>query len=192
MSFYQGGAAGRSRGPTARSIETYQPGAVALGTAAAVLAATASAAGSTVTTGITNPDVPRNVTATPGGTTGNVLAVSVVVNGTDINGTTIAETLPAFTAGAATAVTGVKAFKTITSIVLPTTGASTTISVGRGAKIGLPYPLGRNTVIAAYLSGVKEATAPTVATHATDPAQTTATLNSALNGTAVILDFYEP
>src|SRR6185312_17337342 len=113
-------------------------GTPALGTSTAVLAATSSAAGSTVTAGITNPDSPRNVTATPGGTTANVLAVQVVVNGTDIFGQPLTETLPAFTAGAATAVTGSKAFATITSIVIPTVGAATTVAVGLGSKLGLP------------------------------------------------------
>jgi hypothetical protein len=45
--------------------------------------------------------------------------------------------------------------------------------------------MSRNTVLAAYLGGVKEATAPTVTTHATDRSKTLVQLNSALNGTAV-------
>jgi hypothetical protein len=189
---YAGGAAGRSRGPTARAIETYQPGNVALGTATAVHAAVAdTGAQQVVTTAITNPDVPRAIVATPGGTTANVTAVSCIVAGTDINGTAITETLPAFSAGAATAVTSIRAFKTVTSITQPAIGTSVTVSYGTSPKLGMPYPMSRNTVIAAYLGGTKETTAPTVTTHATDPARTLVQLNSALAGTAVVVDFYE-
>lgn len=189
---YASGPSGRSRGPTARAIETYQPGNVALGTATAVHAAVAdTGAPNVVTTGITNPDVPRAIVATPGGTTANVTAVSVIVAGTDINGTAITETLPAFSAGAATAVTSIRAFKTVTSITFPANGASVTTAIGTSPKLGMPYPMSRNTVIAAYLGGVKEATPPTLTTHATDPARTLIQLNSALNASAVIVDFYE-
>jgi hypothetical protein len=187
---YLNGPAGRNRESGARALQTYSAGSPALGTATAIHAAVATAAASTVTTGITNPDAPRNLTATPGGTTANVLAVSVVVNGTDITGKAISETLPAFSAGASTAVTGVKAFKTVTSIVFPIVGAATTVSIGTGAKLGLPVPLSRNRIFNAYLGGVKEATAPTLVTN-TDVAQTVVTLNSALNGTAVEVDYFE-
>lgn len=157
-----------------------------LGTSTAVLAATASVAASTVTAGITNPDVPRNVTATPGGTTANVLAVQVVVTGTNIEDLVITETLPAFTAGAGTAVTGVKAFKTVTSIALPITGAATTIAIGTGSKLGLIRRLLTNSVAYAVFGGTKEATAPTVVTSATLIEQNTAALNSALDGASLV------
>jgi hypothetical protein len=189
---YVNKVAGRNREKTARALHSYQPGVVALGTSTAVHAAvTDTGAPIVITTAITNPDVPRVLTATPGGTTANVTAVSCVVVGTDINGTVITETLPAFSAGASTAVTSVKAFATVTQITQPACGSAVTIAYGRGAKLGLPYLITRNTVRAAYLNGVLEATAPTVTTHATDVAQCLAQLNSALNGTAVIIDVYE-
>lgn len=187
---YLNGPAGRNREKTARALETFTAGSPALGTATAVLAATASAAASTVTTGITQPDVPRCLIATPGGTAANVLAVSVIINGKDINGTVISETLPAFTAGVLTAVTGVKAFKSVTSVVLPIVGAATTVAIGTSAAIGMPVPLSRNRIFNAYLGGVKEATAPTLVTNA-NVAQTVVTLASALNGTTVELDYFE-
>lgn len=162
----------------------------ALGTATAVHAAFAAAAPQVITTGITNPGVARNVTATPGGTTGNVLAVAVTVVGTNVYGEPLTEVLPAFTAGQATAVTGSKAFATVTSISVPAAGTAVTVSVGTGAKLGLPVKLSRNTVVAAYLANVKETTAPTVAFNATSHASNTVTLNSALNGSDVIVDYY--
>lgn len=187
---YLNGPAGRNRSVLARSIQSFAAGSPPLGTAADILAATASAAVSTVTTGITQPGGARNLVATPGGTAANVLAVSVVVNGTDINGAALSETLPAFTAGALTPVVGVKAFKAVTSVVLPIVGAATTVSIGRGAKLGMPYPMNRATVLNAWLGGVREATAPTVNTNAVT-ALTTVQLASALNGTAVVCDYYE-
>jgi hypothetical protein len=185
-------AAGRSRGKTARAIETYAPGVVALGTTTAVHAAvTDTGAQQVITTAITNPDVPRTIICTPGGTTGNVTAVSVIITGTDIKGDALTETLPAFSAGAATAKTSVNAFATVTSITQPAIGASVTVAYGTTAQLGLPHHLARNTVLAAYLGGVKEATAPTVTTHATDRSKTLVQLNSALNGTAVVIDYWE-
>jgi len=189
---YNSGIGGRNRDSTSRALHTYLlPTPAAAG--AAVLAATASAAASTVTTGLSPLDAPRNVVATPAGTAANVLAVSVVVTGTDINNTVITETLPAFTAGALTPAVGVKAFKSVTSVAIPVVGAATTVALGMGSKLGMPVPLARASgILAAYLGGVREATMPTLAPHATDPAQTTVTLASALNGTAVELVYFEP
>ena len=166
-------------------------GSPALGATNAVSASQASTAPIDQTTSITNPDVPRNITATAGGTGANVTAQQVVINGTDIEDQPLTETLPAFTAGSTGTVTGAKAFKTVTEIICPTIGASTTLAVGLGAKLGLPRRLpGRNTVLAAFLNAVKESTAPTVTADATNISGNTVSLNSALNGTAVTCDFY--
>jgi hypothetical protein len=192
MPQYFNKVAGRNREKTARGVHSYQPGVVALGTATAVHAAvTDTGAQQVITTAITNPDVPRTIVATPGGTTGNVTAVSCIITGTDITGAALTETLPAFSAGAATAKTSVNAFATVTSITQPAIGASVTVSYGTSAQLGLPYNLTRNTVLAAYLGGAKEATPPTITTHATSVSRTLAQLSSALNGTAVIVDAYE-
>jgi hypothetical protein len=153
--------------------------------AASATAVHAAVAPGTITTGITNPDVPRNVTATPVGTAGNVLAVQVAVTGTDINGNAQAETLPAFTAGALTAVVGSKAFKTVTKIVIPAAGTGITVSVGTGSKLGLPRRINHDSILNVSFNGVTEATRPTV-----NAANGTVTLNSALNGSAVIVDAY--
>ena len=158
----------------------------ALGTATAIHAALAdSGALQTVTTAITQPTCARNVTATPSGTTANVTAVQMIVNGTDLAGNVIQEILPAFTAGAATAVVGSKAFATVTSYLQPACGASVSISLGTGAKLGLQDLLPENSVLYAALAGVREATAPTVTVSSTVLSSNTMTLNSALNGTAV-------
>ncbi len=97
-----------------------------------------AAASVTVTTFLAQPDVARNIVVTPGGTTADVKAGNVIVNGTDIKGGLISETF-AFLANASTVVVGAKAFKTITSIVLPQEDSpyGATWDVGWGDKLGL-------------------------------------------------------
>lgn len=139
----------------------------------------------TTTANITNPPCPRNLVITPGGITTDVKAGNVTVIGTNIAGQVISEDF-AFAASATGATVGVKAFKTVTSIVIPTQGgAGATFAVAFGDKIGLPYKLTSNTVIHAVFGAVKETTAPTVAVDADELEKNTVTLNSALDGTAV-------
>lgn len=168
-------------------------GSPALGTTTAVHAAvTDTGVQQVVTTGITSPDVARNVTATAGGTAADIKAISVVVAGTDAEGTAITETLPAFTVNTAGTVVGAKAFATVTSITIPAhDGTGATTAIGTGAKLGIGHRLARNSVLAAYLAGVREATAPTVATSATALESNTAQLSTALDGTPVVIDYYE-
>lgn len=145
----------------------------------------------TITTGITSPDVPRVVTATAGGTAADVKAIQVVVTGTDMNNRALTETLPAFTVNTTGTVTGTKAFKTVTSITIPAhDGTGATTAIGTGPALGLPQTLDENSVQEAYLGGAKEGTAPTVTTSATVLASNTVTLNSTLNGTAVVVVYF--
>jgi len=173
-------------------VQSQSVGSPAASAAAAVHAAVAdNGAPQTVTTGITQPDVPRNITATAGGTAADVKAIQVTLNGIDIDDQAISEVLPAFTVNTAGIVTGSKAFKTIASIEIPAhDGTGATTAIGTGAKLGIAARLGRNTVLAAYLNGVKEGTEPTVGFDGTNISGNTATLNSTLNGSAVVLDFY--
>lgn len=163
--------------------------AVILGTNATVLADTAldSTNPTVVTVFAAQPDVARNLTVK--GNDGNVTG-NVVITGKNIAGEVITETIAL---NAANVVVGNKAFASVTSISLPKYAVANTerIRIGVGSKIGLPAKLSRNTVLAAYLAGVKEATAPTVVVSAAALESNTATLNSALNGTAVVLDYYE-
>lgn len=146
----------------------------------------------TITTGITIPDVPRCVTATAGGTATDIGAIQVTVNGTNAAGAAISEVLPAFTVDTAGTVTGSKAFATVTSIVIPAhDGLGATTAIGTSDKLGLGAHLARNTVLAAFLAGTKEGTAPTVAVSASALESNTVDLNSALNGGEVIVDYYQ-
>lgn len=164
-------------------------GSPALGTTNAVIGDTALANGATtvVTTGFTQPDVPRNLTVT-----GNAAAVAgnVVIVGTNQAGETITETIVA--AGTATVV-GNKAFATVTQVTFPAYVSAGTerIRVGTGAKLGLPFSNSRDGLIHAHLNGVREATRGTVTFSATARESNTLTLNSALNGTPVIVDYHE-
>lgn len=139
-----------------------------------------------VDTGITSPPCPRNVTATAGGTAGDIGAIQVTVRGTNYKDEDIEETLPAFTANSAGTVVGSKAFKTVTDFDLPAhDGTGATTSIGWGDKLGLPFKLARNTVEHAHLGNVREGTAPTVAVSSSAIESNTVDLNSALNGSAV-------
>lgn len=138
------------------------------------------------------PDVPRNITATSGGTAADIGAIQVTVTGVNVWGQAISETLPVFTANSATTVVGSKAFYRVTGVTIPAhDGTGATTSIGTGAKLGLPTTLSRNTVVAAYLNGVKEGTAPTVAFDSDEVEKNTVTLNSALDGSNVIVDYYK-
>jgi hypothetical protein len=111
----------------------------AMAASAAFISAPITASNSVVTTQalVPNPDIPRNVTITAGGTGASITAAAITVTGTNVEGAVITET---FTPTAATPglITGNKAFKTVTSISIPVqTGAGATYSVGVGSKLGI-------------------------------------------------------
>lgn len=90
-----------------------------------------------ISTFTAQPDFARNIILTPGGTTANVGAGTAVVSGLNIFGKAISEN---FTIGAtqSTAVTGNKAFKSVSSVTFPAaTGSGVTLSIGIGTKLGL-------------------------------------------------------
>lgn len=135
----------------------------------------------TITEGITSPAAPRNVKIKANAAT---VAGNVVITGTNYADQEITETI---VLNGDTEVQGNKAFKTVTSIELPveTNAGTDTVSVGFANKLGLPYKLSLNTVLAAYRDGVKEGTAPVVTVSDTAIESNTILLNSALNGTNV-------
>lgn len=136
------------------------------------------------TSGFTQPTCAKNVTATAGGTAGDIKAVQVVVEGLDIAGNVISETLPAFTVDTAGSVAGSKAFKTITKVTVPgMDGAGATVAIGFGEILGIPYKLPTNTCLLGSKGATKEGTAPTVAVNSSVLASNTIDFNSALDGT---------
>lgn len=147
---------------------------------------TAVVGGETYATFAAQPDFPRNLTVTPGGTTANVLAGSVVISGLDLRGGAISETF-AISATQSTATTGNKAFSKVLSVVFPAAGASTTWSVGIGTKLGLSHCMdfspwfdtGKGLVDGAALTGA------TVAVNSTAISGNTVIPNPAPNGSRV-------
>lgn len=141
-----------------------------------------------IITGITNPAVPRNITATAGGTATDIGAIQVTIEGTNYADEVITEILPAFTLDTAGTVVGSKAFKTITSITIPAhSGLGATTAIGFGEVLGIPYKLERNTVLAAYMNNTLESVDPTVLVDADNIENNTVDLNNALAGTQVDL-----
>lgn len=134
--------------------------------------------GSTFSSFASQPSHPRNVQIVASGVT----AANVTINGLDIRGNSISETLAL---NGTTAVAGNKAFKSITSIVLPTV-ASTTISVGTGVKFGLDRNLLEASVLDTYTDGVRDTTPAAVAASgsvaSTSICQNTVSFATAPNG----------
>lgn len=120
-------------------------------------------AGATTSTGFTNPDVPRNVVLFFAGTAADVGPATYVVTGTNVEGKVITEN---FTVAdnQAGAVTGNKAFKTVTSVRQPSAdGTGATFSVGYGTKIGLNHRLVPNqSVIVVVQDNAVDGSAPTI------------------------------
>lgn len=179
---------GRSR------IMSHSFGAPALGTTTAVHAAvTDNGAQQVVTTGITNPAVPRNLTVTAGGTAGDIKAIQVVIAGTNVWGQAITETMDAFTVDTAGTVVGNKAFATVTSITIPAhDGTGATTAVGTGAKLGLPTTFSRKSFVNFWRDDVNAETIAASTISSTAVESNTITTTTALNGSLVfVLDYYK-
>jgi len=117
---------------------TYTYKKVSNATANAVLATTnGSSSKQTITSNLTNPDVPRVLTITIGGS--GYSSDSIVINGTNVEGKPISDSL-AYTSNGL--VTGSLVFKRVTSVVIPSTsGASMTLTVGTSNELGLNHRL---------------------------------------------------
>ncbi len=143
-----------------------------------------------VTTGLNSPSLARNITATAGGTAGDVKAIQVIVVGLDIEGNAITETLPIFTVDTTGIVAGSKAFKKVTQVTIPAhDGTAATTAIGFGDILGLSRKLSRNSGEKGWLAETIEGTAPTFTVSAADIESNTVDLNSALNGTQVIVEY---
>lgn len=160
----------------------------AVATVAAVHAAITGSASVTtvVTTGFTNPDVPRNLAITPAGTTADVAAMSITVTGTNVEGKVITEDF-AFAANASTATVGNKAFKTVTSVSIPAQdGAGATFSIDTGSKLGIgmrniaSMPIKVLTRSAAGVEALEDAAASAFSTSAVE--SNTVTTTTAMDG----------
>jgi len=139
-----------------------------------------------ITEGLSAPFYPRNITATAGGVADDIKAIQVVIEGEDMAGNVISETLPAFTENTAGIVAGSKAFRHVSKVTIPAhDGNGATTAIGYGNLLGLPYKLQADTVIAALHNNYREANPPTVATSTSDISGNTIELDTDLDGSAV-------
>ncbi len=152
-----------------------------------------SAAVVTLTSFTAQPDVPRNITITPTGTTTDVESCAIVVNGTNFLNAAISETIT-FAANASALVAGAKAFKTVSSVVFPAdceSGAfGATWVIGVGDVLGLKRCMAQAGNVAwAVFDGAYEGTRPTCIADADEVEKNTCDINGTLNG-AKNVDLY--
>ena len=161
---------------------------------AAGYAGATSASAVTLSSFDAQPDVPRNITITPGGTTADVNTCVIVVNGTNFYGAAISENF-SFAAAASTATVGSKAFKTVSSVVFPASceqgGFAATWSIGVGSKIGLKSCMANaGDWFQSEVAGVYESTRATIANSASAVESNTATFNGTMNGSSQFIGYY--
>lgn len=170
------------------------PVAAGAGTLGTGLAGPTSASAVVITSGFTQPDVPRNISMTPTGTTGDVESCVITLTGTNIKGQVITDTLT-FSADASTIQSGTKAFKTLTSISFPADcesgGFAATWSVGVGEKIGLKQCMANAGDWAwSSVGGTYESTRATVVVDADEVEKNTADFNGTMNGTNRFIGYF--
>lgn len=153
----------------------------ATASATAILNA-ASLDGSTKTTFVGQPDMARKLALVASGATSS----NVTINGTNVRNEVIAETIAL---NGTTPVTTTKAFKTVTSIVLPTVGA-TTINVGTSALLGLSRKMAEDAYFQGTANGTLEATRATIAYDSSDVSKNTVSFNTAPNGSRTFTALY--
>lgn len=116
---------------------------VSVGSASAVLGATATVvAGVTVTSGFTQPDVPRVLATTLGGTTNDFAASTLTIVGVNVEGKTITDVITISDNPGAVQLTGTLVFKRVTSVALSKAdGTGGTFTLDTTNKLGLNHRL---------------------------------------------------
>lgn len=141
-----------------------------------------TAAVQTITTFANDMPYARNVTVVASA----AAETKVTVHGTNIANLPISEEL---TLNGATPVVGAKAFKTITSAVLPIATGEETIDLGWGDSIALPFLMTAQPLVFAQLGGTLESAAPVVTIDDNEIEKNTVTLDTAL-GSSKAVDLY--
>ena len=136
-------------------------------------------------------DVPRNITVTTTHSS-SVVAMTVLVTGTDTYDEPISELITVAATGITQADAGAKAFKTVISVAITAAAnaEANTCNIGWGDVLGLPYVLtGEYDVLAFYADTTEEklaatfvAAVSTVATTETGDIRGTVTPNTATDG----------
>lgn len=170
--------------PTQKVLEFQEIDNAILADTNRVLTATATNSASTtvVTSFVAQPDVARALTITPGGTTADVAAGSVVVAGTNYHDDAISESF-VFAANASSATAGASAFKTVTSVTFHVQdGDGATFTVGVGDVLGLKRCMDGSFVMQTMFDNAKETTFPTIAYDVDEVEKNTVDINGTLDG----------
>lgn len=183
--------------PTQKMIEKQSYPNITAASSSAIaqtIAGNSSAAAVTVSTGLSTIDYPRNVIIYPNGSTGDVAACDVVVNGKNAIGQSMSETI-SLPANLNVASNGKKAFASVTSIVFPANCEDApyqaTFNIGTGESIGVPRCMDNaGDIFFSLLNGAKEGTAPTMAVNASVVESNTADFNGSMNGTNDFILYY--
>ena len=143
---------------------------------------------------ITAPDFPRNIVVTPGGTTTDIEAFTMMIMGKNILNEVITEDF-VFLADATNPVVGLKAFASITSVYWAANaesgGYAATWSIGFGAKFGFRYNLEQaGHVVFTTCAGAYETVRPTVTASLTAICLNTIDFNGTKNGSNNFEIFY--
>lgn len=162
-----------------------------------VISATAGSISSsavTLTAGLSNPGVPRNLVITPGTSTTDVASCVVSVAGTDFYGAALSESFT-FSANQGSATTGSKAFKTVSSVTFPAncedSPFAATWSIGQGEKLGLDRCMADAGDLAwSTVSGTYESTRATMAVNSSSVSGNTADFNGTMDGAADFNIYY--
>lgn len=153
-----------------------------------------SAAAVTLTSFTAQPDVPRNLTITPTGTTTDVESCVIVATGTDFFDRTITENFT-FAANDSTLVAGNQAFKTVSSVVFPADcesgGFAATWIIGVGEKIGAKRCMAKaGHLVFSTIDGAYETTRATVAADVDEVSKNTFDFNGTMDGTSDFEAFF--
>jgi len=136
---------------------------------------------------------PRNVTLTTAGVTPADAPASALVTGTDVNGNAQTETITV--AQTATISEGVKAFKTVTSVVFAAAeGTAATVAIGYGSVLGLGKKLKPRAGLSAPIKEIAVGAVVTTGTFvsaATSPPNGSYSPASALDGAKDYALYYE-
>lgn len=153
-------------------------------------ASVSAAATTTLSTFLAQPDVPRNIVITTGQTTADCNEGNVVVSGTNYFGRAITESI-AISENQSGATAGVKAFKTVTSVLIPIQdGTGCWYDVGVGDVLGLKRCMDSAGHLAwTIFDGVYEGTRATCVADADEVEKNTCDINGTLNGSKNV-DFF--
>lgn len=183
--------------PTQAMVEKQSFGSPVAATTSTVLSAVTgptSSVATTVSTFSAQPDVPRNLVLTPSGVTTDIRACSIVVNGSNILNATIAETFTVAT-NQSTAVTGSKAFKSVSSVVFATGCEALSFgalwSLGLGEKLGLKNCMdNKGDWVQSEASGVYSATRPTILVDSSVVESNTADFNESMSASVPLIGYF--